>query len=145
MQKDNLFQERLTELMTENGVNTVTLSSALGVSAETIRRWKNGERLILLPHLINLADYFKCSIDFLVGRTETVLDFNIQKTPPFYERLRFIMEEKGISRYKLVKDLSIYDSYFTNWKQGKNPNILTLIMLADYFNITVDYLIGRDQ
>ncbi len=46
MQKDNLFQERLTELMTENGVNTVTLSSALGVSAETIRRWKNGERLL---------------------------------------------------------------------------------------------------
>lgn len=36
-------------------------------------------------------------------------------------------------------------SYFTNWKEGKSPNLLTLIVLADYFDVTIDYLVGRDS
>ena len=44
------------------------------VSDETVRRWKNGERDILLSQLVKLADYFQCSLDFLAGRSETVLD-----------------------------------------------------------------------
>ena len=55
------------------------------------------------------------------------------------------MKEKGVTRYRLVKDLPIYDGYFTNWKKGKSPNILTLILLADYLDVTIDYLVGREK
>ena len=145
MENKNIFHERLTELMIEKGVNTVSLALALGVSDETVRRWKNGQRYILLSQLVKLADYFQCSLDFLAGRSDEILDYPVKEMPAFYERLRGIMREKGVSRYKLVKDLPIYDSYFTNWKEGKSPNLLTLIVLADYFDVTIDYLVGRDS
>ena len=144
MHKESTFQDRLAELMTENGLTTVSLGAAIGVSAETVRRWKNGQRSVLLPQLVKLADYFRCSVDYLVGRSEIFTDHVFREIPPFYDRLRFVMNEKKISRYSLVKALPIYDSYFTNWKQGKSPNALTLILLADYLDVTIDYLIGRD-
>ena len=127
MENKNIFHERLTELMIEKGVNTVSLAAAIGVSDETVRRWKNGERDILLSQLVKLADYFQCSLDFLAGRSDTVLDYLVREMPPFYDSLRAVMKEKGVTRYRLVKDLPIYDGYFTNWKKGKSPNIF------DYF------------
>ena len=145
MENKNVFHERLTELMIEKGVNTVSLAAAIGVSDETVRRWKNGERDILLSQLVKLADYFQCSLDFLTGRSDSVLDYQVSEMPPFYDSLRAVMAEKGVTRYKLIKDLPIYGGYFTNWKKGKSPNILTLIMLADYLDVTIDYLVGREK
>ena len=72
MENKNVFHERLTELMIEKGVNTVSLALALGVSDETVRRWKNGQRYILLSQLVKLADYFQCSLDFLAGRSDEI-------------------------------------------------------------------------
>ena len=144
MGKNSAFHERLSELMIEKGVNTVSLATAIGVSDETVRRWRNGQRDILLSQLVKLADYFQCSLDFLAGRSDTVLDYQVREMPPFYDSLRAVMAEKGVSRYRLVKELPVYDGYFTNWKKGKNPNILTLILLADYLDVTIDHLAGRD-
>ena len=144
MENKNVFHERLTELMIEKGVNTVSLASAVGVSDETVRRWKNGERDILLSQLVKLADYFQCSLDFLAGRSDTALDYQVMEMPLFYDSLRAVMKEKGVTRYRLVKDLPIYDGYFTNWKKGKSPNILTLILLANYLDVSIDYLVGRE-
>ena len=145
MRSENLFSERLAELMKEKGVNTVTLGAAIGVSDETVRRWRNGQRSVLLPQLEKLADYFECSLDFLAGRTDAVWEGPSRKMPPFYDRLRSVMSEKGVSRYLLVRELPVYDSYFSNWKKGESPNLLTLILLADYLGVTIDRLVGRKE
>lgn len=144
MNGNGTFPERLTDLMTEKNLNTVTLGKEIGVSDETVRRWKNGQRSILLSQFLKIADYFNCSLDYLAGRTDVYLDYTVKNLPLFYDNLRKIMQETGVSRYALVKSLPIYDSYFTNWKQGKSPNLVTLVTLADFFNISIDYLVGRD-
>ena len=43
-----------------------------------------------------------------------------------------------------VRRINADDGYFTNWKKGKSPDILTLILLADYLDVTIDHLAGRD-
>lgn len=140
-----IFSERLKELMYEQGITTdQSLSQHLGISDETVRLWKNGRRYISLSQLIKLADYLNCSIDYLTGRSETILDFTPNKCHSFYDRLRFVMSEKKVSRYELVKNTRIYDSYFSNWKKGADIHILTLVLLADYLDCSIDYLIGRD-
>lgn len=144
MHLTNCFQERLSELMTDRNMNTISLGRAIGVSNETVRRWKNGQRSILLPQMIKLADFFCCSLDYLTGRSDVLLGYIVQPLPLFFDRLKEVMEEKSVSRYRLVKALPIYDSYFTNWKNGKSPNMLTLVMLADYLDTSIDYLVGRE-
>ena len=98
-----------------------------------------------LSQFIAIADFFNCSLDFLAGRSETVIDFIPKKCPPFYEHFRNILKEKGISRYKIHTDTKIKSSHFVDWKNGTEPQIHSLIELADYLDISLDYLLGRDK
>jgi transcriptional regulator with XRE-family HTH domain len=46
------------------------LAAALGISRTTVYRWKTHPHQIFLSNLIAVADYFNCSLEFLLGRTE---------------------------------------------------------------------------
>lgn len=143
---DIILSERLNDIMEERRVTPKQLSQSTGISIQSIYSWKKGESYkIYLSNLLKLCDVLKCSLDFLVGRTETILDYTPKQCPPFYERLREIMEAKRITRYRIVKETKIYDNYFTVWKNGRDPQLYTLIELANYLGCTLDYLVGRDR
>lgn len=64
----------------------------------------------------------------------------------FSERLKELRKEKGISQYDLANDLGIVQSNIGNWESGRRePNYETVIRLARYFDVTVDYLIGASD
>lgn len=57
--------------------------------------------------------------------------------------LKRFLEEKGVTAYKISKDLNINESLIYQILRGevKNPRILTLKRIADYLDVTVDELI----
>lgn len=60
------------------------------------------------------------------------------------ERLRIYRLKKGISQQKLGILLSVSQQAVGKWEKGiAEPDNLTLNKLANYFGITVDYLLGR--
>lgn len=64
----------------------------------------------------------------------------------FRIRLKELRENIGISQYKLAEDLKLSQSTIGNWEAGKRePDFSTLIKLADYFNVSADYLIGHTE
>jgi len=139
------FKERLNDLMVEEQIKSDQLGKAIGVSGQTIRAWCDDCQSILLSNIIKLADYFHCSIDYLVGISDSTAEFTSKQYPPFYDRLRHVMEEKGKTRYSMTKESKIKDSYFTTWKSGSDPHILSVIEVAKYLDVTIDYLIGREK
>ena len=51
----------------------------------------------------------------------------------------------GISQLELARQLGLPPSTLFNYETGRaEPNIATLIKLADFYNVTVDELIGRE-
>lgn len=57
-----------------------------------------------------------------------------------------LMNERDISQADLVKEKLISNGMVTQWKKGlTSPSKKTLKKLADYFNVSVDYLLGRDE
>lgn len=66
----NIFATRLKELREEKGIGQVELAQNLKVSKGIISLWENGLREPSMQSLIAIADFFDCSIDFLVGRTD---------------------------------------------------------------------------
>ena len=59
-------------------------------------------------------------------------------------RLFELMEEQEITAYKLSADTGIAQSCISSWKIGKStPNLATLITLAEYFYVTIDWLVGK--
>jgi len=59
-------------------------------------------------------------------------------------RLREIRKRKNISQLKLAMDLNLSQNTISRYETGeREPGIAELILIADYFNVSVDYLIGR--
>lgn len=64
------FEERLAELRREKGLTQKELGELFQVGERTVRYYEGGGRKPDFDGLIALADYFKVSIDYLVGRTD---------------------------------------------------------------------------
>lgn len=65
-----LFAERLKGLREEKCVSREELASALNVSVRLISYWENAKRECTFEMLITIANYFACTIDYLLGRTD---------------------------------------------------------------------------
>ena len=62
----------------------------------------------------------------------------------FAERLKELREEKEISKLALSKVVQLSDVNFVRWEKGtQDITSDNLIKLADYFDVSIDYLVGR--
>jgi transcriptional regulator with XRE-family HTH domain len=64
-----------------------------------------------------------------------------------YEKIMALCKEKGIPGSKMCDDLGFSRSMLTELKKGraKTLKLETAAAIADYFDITVDYLSGRER
>ena len=61
-------------------------------------------------------------------------------------RLRELRKTKGISQLKLAMDLNTNQNTISRYETGeREPGITELIALADYFGVSVDYLLERTE
>lgn len=59
-------------------------------------------------------------------------------------RLKELRKKKGLSQLRLATDLNTTQNTISRYETGeREPGIDELIKIADYFNVSVDYLIGR--
>ena len=57
-------------------------------------------------------------------------------------RLKELRESIGISQLKLAMDLSMNQNTISRYETGvREADYATLIKLADYFNVSIDYLL----
>ena len=75
------FPEILKELREEKNVTRTTVALNCNVSTQCISSLEMGTRNPTSSTLMALADYFNCSIDYLMGR-ENALEDSIFSTPP---------------------------------------------------------------
>jgi len=58
------------------------------------------------------------------------------------EKIRFLREEKGISQQAMADTLSLNRVTVTGYEIGRRtPDIFTLKKIAEYLNVTIDYLL----
>lgn len=59
-------------------------------------------------------------------------------------RLKELRKQKGITQIKLAMDLNLSQNSISRYEKGiREADYKTLIMFADYFNVSVDYLLER--
>ncbi len=64
------FYEQFRRLSCENGEYPSDICKKLGLSSGTYSHWKNGTKYPRVEILVRIADYFDCSVDYLLGRTD---------------------------------------------------------------------------
>ena len=59
-------------------------------------------------------------------------------------RLKFLRKSKNISQLKLALDLNMNQNSISRYETGEHQaDYKTLIALADYFDVSIDYLLER--
>lgn len=61
----------------------------------------------------------------------------------FWNVLYNLCEAKNTKPYAVAKAIGASNAVCTKWKNGSIPNGETLLKLANYFNVSVDFLLGR--
>ena len=62
------------------------------------------------------------------------------------ERLKAMREEKGISQQKLAEKIQTNQQNIHRYENGfYEPDIATLKLLADFFETSIDYLVGNTE
>ena len=63
----------------------------------------------------------------------------------YLPRLRDLREDRDMTQAQVASLLGIDQRVYSNYETGKRENPLRhLIVLADYYHVTVDYLLGPD-
>ena len=64
-----------------------------------------------------------------------------------YEIFEQLLQKYGVTAYKVAKDTGVTQTSLSNWKSGRStPGTRTLQKIADYFGVTVDYLMtGKEE
>lgn len=62
----------------------------------------------------------------------------------FAERLKDLMEEYNLNQVRLAEKVGVRQNTISAWLlKKKEPCIVSLWLLADFFDVDIDYLVGR--
>ncbi len=61
-------------------------------------------------------------------------------------RIRELRNEQRITQLKMALDLNMSQNTISRYENGeREPGIAELIRIADYFHVSIDYLVGRSD
>lgn len=64
----------------------------------------------------------------------------------FVERLKAIRKEKSITQKQVATTLGTSEQNYQRYERGvQQPTLPVLLALADYFDVSLDYLVGRSD
>jgi transcriptional regulator with XRE-family HTH domain len=64
----------------------------------------------------------------------------------FNERLKELRIEKGVGQVELAQAVNVSKGIISLWENGlREPKLSNLIVLANYFNVSIDYLAGLED
>lgn len=132
---------RIGVLIENSGKTLKDISEEIGINYETLSAYKRQTRYPKKENAKKLADYFGVSLPYLLGiEQESAFE------DPQGNRLKSLRIEKGLTQSEVAKILNTNQSQYGKYENGKtNLSIENAKKLADYFEVSVPYLLGLDD
>lgn len=131
--------QNLKHLREQRGLSQKDFSAELGLSQPAIGNWETGERKPDIEMLVRLAEYFNVTLDELV--------LNELKPPIslYASNLRYLRNKHRIPQTDIGKLIGVGQKEISNYEKGKHEiPVPKLIVLADFFGVTLDQLVKQD-
>lgn len=143
---------KIKMLCKKKNTTMAAVERVLGFSKGSICKW--GTHAPSADKLQKVADYLDCTIEYPLGTDNLDEDDNYEALNNSYlelpnklhKRLKELRREKGATQKDVAAYLQIDQSTYAGYESGKSePSLDKLSALADYFGVSVDYLLGRTQ
>lgn len=151
---------RFKRLRIEHDLQSSEIASMLSIAKSTYSGYENDKSKPDYKTLIELANYYSVSVDYLLGNSNEHHPYapesaTAEKVDPvitiekldekniFGKRLRVLRKEKRMTQDELGAAIKRTKFNISNYERGnRQPNICTLRLVAEYFQVSSDYLIG---
>lgn len=71
---------------------------------------------------------------------------DIEKTKKFGDKLKILRKQMGLTQQEVADEINTSRSCISNYESGnRQPDNETIKVLADFFDVSVDYLFGRSE
>lgn len=145
MDRFKYFSDCLNDILIERNIAVKELSDISGITDSRLYDFLSGNCVPSVQNAVKLANSLHCTLDYLFGFDEEY-DYcqNYVLTSDCSERLRQAINASGKTRYKISKETKVSQQQLNNWYRNKQiPSLVTLVNFADYFNCSLDYLVGK--
>jgi len=115
---------KISDCRKEKGISQKELAKYLNISAGNLCEWEKGRIEPSLFFLIKIADYFKCSVDYLLGREDDFGNIINENSDLNIEEQKIINTYRSLNTYEKNIVLKFLNNF--NEKdiiQTKNTNL----------------------
>lgn len=146
MKKEFLF-ENLKYIREEKDLNQKDVSDVLKVSQSNYSRWESMNKIIPLPQLNVLCNYFEVNMDYVVGlskKRKRMHNDNILDKKKIGKNIKMFRIRNKLNQTDLAKILNTTQSVISNYEAGHTLILTTFAMeICMKYKISLDELCGR--
>lgn len=138
---------RYEELRTNKEKRQGDIAEILNVKRNTYSKWENEINDMPVEKANILANYYKVTFDYMLGLTrnnnfidkDMFVDWNL-----FVERLVKLRKDTKLSQEQVSEKLGFAQQTYSHFEVGdRRPTTLKVLIIAQFYNKSVDYLLGR--
>jgi len=134
---------KLKILRLEKQLTLRELARQTNISHPTLSRLETHQTTFNEENLIILSNFFGVTTDLLLG----ISNDNEEKTNEIISNnIRKLRQLKGLTQQELANKLFLSKHNISDYEIGRTePDIKTLIKIAGFFEVSIDYLLGVEQ
>lgn len=138
---------RYEELRLDSEKKQGEIANILSVKRNTYSKWENLINDMPLEKCNELANYYKTTLDYVLGLSD-IRDYI--DTPLFInwnlvsKRLAELRHSKNLTESELSSKIGFAQTTYSFYEIGKRrPTTMKLLSIAQFYNVSVDYIVGR--
>ncbi len=129
------------------GLTQAEIAKSLNVKENTYTKWELLINDMPIDVCNKLANIYNVSIDYLLGLSKTKnyddssnnIDYKI-----LCQRLKILREKQGLNKKQLAINIRFKPATYNAYERGTNiPSTFSLIIIANYYHCSIDYLLGK--
>lgn len=155
-----MFGSRIKNLRNAKGLTQEELAKQLGISRSALSLYELEKREPDIDTFKKIASFFGVSTDYLNGSTNNVGNSNVpiipseEENPSFFffffeepqiERLKALIKRNEITVKELASHIDVSPQELYALLDGEKSNLSIILKIADFFNVSMDYLLCRSD
>ena len=141
------FVETINNLLKSNNLTLRELEQKVDISSSQLSKYVSGNFEPSLKNAITICEFFRCSLDYLMGLDKTPNRFGLlqkENVGLFNERFYSLLASNNTNINKVSKNTYINRNCIYHWKNGNIfPKVGILVKLSKELNTNIEFLIGR--
>ena len=140
------YGSKLREIRTFDLHTQEEIAAVLGISKNTYTQYELQNKIIPLKYLINFCDYYKISVDYILGFSKVIKPDGLKNSKDYKicDRIINFRKKQKLNITIFAESINIPRTTLTNYEKGRYMMSLDcLYSICKKYNISADYLLGR--